>query len=98
MKCSGKVRPTRPKKRFIIAVEVSGKINETIWCDSSVGIHIFSDHLDGNMRTHPRGCPGAFHLTDPAKAPFILCQNEDGASIARLFRSNCRFHQRWNVF
>ncbi len=24
-------------------------------CNSSVGIHIFSDHLDGNMRTHPRG-------------------------------------------
>ena len=67
-------------------------------CDSSVDIHIFSDHLDRNMRTHTRRCPGAFHLTDTAKAPFILCQNENGAFIAHLFRGNGRFHQRGKVF
>lgn len=61
-------------------------------------VHILSDHLDWNRRTHTGRRPGTFYLTDTAKTSFILGQNEYGAFIARLLRGHCCLHQNWKVF
>jgi len=59
IKCVGKVWLTCSRKRFIMVVEVSGKISETIWracwSHSGIGIHIFSHELSWDMRADAGG-------------------------------------------